>query len=148
MPDPTANPFENLPEPVLDGLIEQAIDYLLHKLVRHFDLGTMQLFERLETDAQRMAFLLAMNSGVHITAPAKVKSGAEDSLTDEERKFCGLMTEVFAGESMEQFLQRPRQLAIGWANEFLTPSERRVLINRLDDECGIKTAHRQKRGFA
>ena len=74
-----------------------------------------------------------VDHGIHITAPTK--TGEPASMSEDEHAFCQLMAEVFAGDSLDQYLQRPRQLAIGWANEYLSPAGRRRLKQRLDEEC-------------
>lgn len=113
---------------------EAAIDRLLDKHLAAFDLGTFQLFERLENDDHRLRFLEFVDRGTHMTAPPKAILGEFSSMSPDEQSFCTLMTEVFNGETIEQFLQRPCRLAAGWATEYLSPDERWQLLHRMEQE--------------
>lgn len=111
-----------------------AVHRLLTENLEDFDLGDVQFFERLENDLDRACFLIFKSNGTAESAVNKVAEGRSDEFTKEERDFCLFTKSIFKGCTLEEHLQRPRQLPMGWMDEYLTLEGRHKLKTRFHEE--------------
>jgi hypothetical protein len=96
----------------------EAIDQLLDRHLENFTLGDVQFFERLDNDLDRLCFLIFFEWGVHASAPEKLS--CPETMDQREKDFCAFARSIIGDDTPDEFLARPRQLAMGWAKEFLT----------------------------